>query len=516
MNNRLGCLSPLALISAFVALVILAAAEIVAGDSMFSPGTLHTAHADIGKNCAQCHAPFWSSQSMSDRCLTCHDGIQREMADSSTLHGKLVKEPVSTCQACHTEHGGPNAALTVMDMSSFPHEVTGFALTAHRVRSAGIPFTCNDCHIEKLSRFNEQTCTECHRQIDMAFTVAHTLSFGENCLACHDGHDRFSDFDHNRTAFALTGKHLSIDCSLCHLDARTLADLQGLSPACETCHLKDDAHQGRFGTNCGVCHSPDGWETAQFDHNLAAFKLEGKHTQVACEQCHLNNQFKGTPQDCYSCHKANDKHNGQFGTACEACHTPSSWENATFDHNLAAFKLEGKHVNVACEKCHINGQFKGTPQDCYSCHKTDDEHNGQFGTACESCHNPSSWEGATFDHSRSNFPLTGAHSNVRCEQCHVNRQFAGTPTQCVACHGDPAWHAGAMGTDCAACHSTSAWQPARFDLSHPEPRVHEHGTGVNHGSTTCQTCHPNTVYTYTCLACHSDNQGGEGGEGGDD
>jgi hypothetical protein len=109
--------------------------------------------------------------------------------------------------------------------------------------------------------------------------------------------------------------------------------------------------------------------------------------------------------------------------------------------------------------------------------------------------------------------LTGAHVNVRCESCHGNNRFAGTPTACVACHGEPAWHAGALGTNCASCHNTSAWRPASFNLSHPEPRVKEHGTGINHGGASCQTCHPSTVRSYTCLACHSDNQGGEGDEG---
>ncbi len=71
---------------------------------------------------------------------------------------------------------------------------------------------------------------------------------------------------------------------------------------------------------------------------------------------------------------------------------------------------------------------------------------------------------------------------------------------------------GALGTDCGSCHSTSAWSTAKFNLSHPEPRVDEHGTGIRHGDTTCRTCHPATVRQYTCLACHSDNQGGEGGD----
>jgi hypothetical protein len=221
--------------------------------------------------------------------------------------------------------------------------------------------------------------------------------------------------------------------------------------------------------------------------------------------------FQSTPTDCFSCHQKDDPHAGQFGMDCGACHKSDGWKPATFDHNLSAFKLEGEHATTACEDCHKNNVFKGTPSDCYSCHAQQDEHNGQFGTDCSACHTPSDWDNATFDHSRSAFPLTGAHQQVDCEKCHVNAQFAGTPSACVNCHADPVFHVGAFGTDCASCHSTTAWSPAIFNQSHPEPSVGEGGNGINHGGTTCLTCHPTTVKEYTCLSCHTDNQG-NGGE----
>ncbi len=528
-SKRLGCLSPIAILSGFTALIILLAIEVISGNSIFSPGALNaqagpmlggiTSHADLGKDCGACHPSLLSGRTMSDLCLTCHSNIQAEIQDSTSLHGVFAKSGVLTCQSCHTEHKGPNGPLTVMSSISFPHETTGFALTAHQTRSPGVPFMCSDCHTESIARFDQQICADCHRTLDIVFTTAHRLEFGDDCLACHDGHDRFSDFDHSKAPFALTGKHLGPACSACHLDARTVADLQNTPAACESCHLEDDAHQGRFGTNCGVCHSPEGWEPAKFDHNLAAFKLEGQHASVKCEQCHLNGVFAGTPQDCYSCHAQDDEHNGQFGKDCAACHTPQTWDDAKVDHNLFAFKLEGQHARVKCEQCHLNGVFAGTPQDCYSCHAQDDEHNGQFGKDCAACHTPTNWENATFDHSLSAFPLTGAHVNVACQECHVNNQFKGLSSACVNCHADPPFHAGAFGNACQSCHNTAAWAPASFNLSHPQPAVDEHGSGIFHGGASCRTCHPSTVYTYTCLSCHSDNQGGEGGEGhegGDD
>jgi hypothetical protein len=441
MNTpRLGCLSPLALITASIMLVILFAAEIISGNSMFNPGELNAqagtsigglkSHAEIGKQCGKCHAAFWSDQNMSVLCLECHANIQAEIADPTSMHGILLQGTTQTCQTCHTEHHGPDGSLTLMDMVNFPHDGTGFSLTGHQLGADGKPFICSDCHFQGISTFDQGTCINCHRALDMGFTVTHTHDFGTSCLTCHDGVDRYGDFDHNQLSFALTGKHLEVECSGCHLDDRTIPDLQDTPTECEACHLSDDAHAGKYGTQCGLCHTPVGWIPAEFDHNLADFKLEGKHVDVPCESCHING-FKGTPNDCYSCHQQDDEHNGAFGTACETCHNPSDWTDAKFDHSLAAFKLTGAHVNVECKACHINNVFKGTPDECAACHAEPDYHLGMF-----------------------------------------------------------------TGQDCSDCHTTTAWSPARFDGQHTFPM--DHGEQIN----TCKDCHQPNLTQWTCYTCH--------------
>jgi hypothetical protein len=519
-TSRLGCLSPLALISAFITLVILVLAEIISGNSMFNPGDLNaqagtqysgvTSHAGIGKDCGQCHVPFWTNQTMSDRCLGCHTDIQAQIEDPTSLHGILFQGDAQACQNCHTEHHGPEASLTVMDMVGFPHEHTGFSLTGHQARTEGVPFACTDCHTQGFSAFNSQTCIDCHRTLDPAFTDAHLLDFGELCLNCHDGVDRYGDFDHSQQSFTLTGKHLEVSCSGCHLGTRTISDLQGTPTECEACHLTDDAHAGKFGAQCGVCHNPEGWIPAEFDHSLANFQLEGKHVEVPCESCHITG-FQGTPTQCESCHLSDDAHNGKFGTQCGTCHTAVGWIPAEFDHNLADFKLEGKHVGVPCESCHTQG-FQGTPKDCYSCHQQDDEHDGSFGTDCAACHNPFDWEDVTFDHNLAAFQLTGAHVNVRCTDCHANGVFKGTPQACSACHADPPFHAGLFaGMECSQCHNTSNWSEASFNLSHPSA-CGEDGC-INHEGASCRDCHTDSLVSATCLKCHDSNNPGDGGGG---
>ena len=42
--------------------------------------------------------------------------------------------------------------------------------------------------------------------------------------------------------------------------------------------------------------------------------------------------------------------------------------------------------------------------------------------------------GRDFDHVRTGFPLTGQHTNERCESCHLNGVFKGTPRDCASCH----------------------------------------------------------------------------------
>jgi hypothetical protein len=337
--------------------------------------------------------------------------------------------------------------------------------------------------------------------------VAHIDEFGMDCLGCHDGVDRFGkNFNHNQYAFKLDGKHAGVLCSKCHLNARTLANLQNIPADCKSCHIKDDAHNGSFGTACGDCHNPAGWqESVKFDHNLANFKLVGKHINVECAKCHtVPHQFKGTPTDCYSCHLKDDKHKGQYGQSCVDCHTPATWAHDKLDHSLFAFKLTGAHATVDCMQCHQTGIFKDTPTNCFACHQKDDFHKGQYGQQCDLCHSTTAWKPSTFNHQTSSFPLTGAHVNAKCTGCHKNGQFQNTPAFCSGCHGDPAFHSGMFGTSCEKCHSTSNWN-AQYTGPHPS---FGEGGGIHHGGASCTDCHTINLMSATCTKCHSGNNPG--------
>jgi hypothetical protein len=461
-GNRLGCFTFSGVLSAIITILAIVGVAYARGGLLYNPGPLNAqtgeiiggvaSHAETGGQCEACHSAPWDSVTMADLCVNCHGEIGLQMQSMVALHGAIYQNnPKLECLDCHTEHKGADAPLTIMQGGEFPHELLGFSLDGHKLTAQNEAFACVDCHHDDISTFAPDSCETCHRQMDAIFAQAHLLSFGAACLDCHDGVDVFGErFNHNVSQFRLTGGHRDVACVLCHADARSLTD------------------------------------------------------------------FETAPQECYACHRTDDPHELRFGTVCDVCHAPDEWENATFDHNLSVFKLEGEHARVDCAECHQNGIFQGTPTDCYACHGQEDEHNGRFGTDCAACHTPSDWENATFDHNLSSFPLAGAHVNVLCETCHTTGQFAGLSTQCVACHADPGFHLGVFRANCEECHSTTAWSPAQFNISHPEPRVDEEGTGINHGRTTCRTCHPSTLREFTCLECHSDNQGGEGEEGDDD
>ena len=447
-NNRLGCFSASAIITFIITLIIIGAVAINSGNAMFSPGELSNfsegemlgnvqSHGETDNDCASCHVIPWSAEKMSDRCQACHNGIKLEVTDVSSLHGALIQNNQGLeCRDCHPDHRGADAPLTEMIPATFPHEMVGFSLASHQIKSDDSSFTCSDCHTEKIILFDVAVCAKCHQEIDAVFSEAHALAYGGECLACHDGLESYgADFDHNQSDFALTGKHAPLICTECHLDARNIEDFRNTPADCAACHTEDDIHAGEFSTNCTTCHTTEGWTPATFDHNLTAFKLEGKHLEAECEKCHLNEIYQGTPTDCFSCHEQDDEHQGEFGTDCAACHSTDAWTPASFDHNL------------------------------------------------------------------SNFPLTGAHLSVGCTQCHASGSFDGLSSTCVSCHADPAYHLGAFGTDCVACHSTSAWSPAEFNLAHIFPL--DHGES---GVSSCATCHPRNFTTYTCYSCHEHSE----------
>jgi hypothetical protein len=504
MNRPLGCLSGSALIATALAVVAIYGASAWTGNGIFSPGELSgvqggapiggvVSHAELDTRCAACHPAFWSSDRMGDRCLDCHTEVAGEIEAVDGLHGGFATP--ATCRNCHTEHLGAAGSLTLADPRGFPHDRTGFSLSAHPTGGEGGAFLCRDCHRDSLRTFETSSCLGCHRTLDVSWTIQHQATFGTICLDCHDGVDTYgAAYDH--AGYPLIGRHAALECIFCHQDAHTLTVLRSTPSECVDCHAAEDIHEGRLGADCGECHSPAGWDDASIDHDLTRFPLSGQHREVLCESCHIDRQWTGIGMECRSCHTQDDPHGGQFTVDCSECHTAAGWDDLIFSHGSTGFLLEAAHAEPGCGDCHPGGRYVDTPSSCIGCHAEDDRHNGAFGTDCAACHRPTTWADWTFDHDLSAFPLTGAHRSTACTGCHSGGSFAGTPTSCSACHAKPSSHGSVFGGSCGSCHSTSAWRPASFNGPHPFPMNHG-GAGGN-----CSTCHPSSLMDYSCTGCH--------------
>jgi hypothetical protein len=244
--------------------------------------------------------------------------------------------------------------------------------------------------------------------------------------------------------------------------------------------------------------------------------------EADCASCHDRAHPERQTSLCLACHKeiAADLrgHRGYHGrmpnaadSQCSACHTDHKGRGADivqlsraqFDHHLTDFPLDGAHAGLACDRCHKKGvAWYKVSETCAGCHKADDAHHGQFTKDCGACHTTSSWSGGKFDHGTTKFKLTGAHTSLACDACHVGGHYKDAPTTCYGCHATDDEHRGARGKDCGRCHVTSKWKTAKFD------HLKETGfalLGV-HDKIDCAACHRNGDYKAkipkTCEGCH--------------
>ncbi|RLD26546.1 MAG: hypothetical protein DRI70_05515 [Bacteroidetes bacterium] len=267
------------------------------------------------------------------------------------------------CAKCHNE----DSFLMLNNMDFFDHAVTDYPLEGKHLE-----VDCKKCHVERYTAPIDFTaCTNCHNDY-------HNEEFADNgfspdCIECHSlengfGYSLYTLEQHQLTSFPLEGAHLATPCFACHIsedDERwTFASLGSV---CVDCHI--DIHEEFINAsyypdnNCVTCHINDAWDLVSFDHNLTDWPLDGKHVEVSCKECHfeisdnetiVSQNFINLDTQCASCHK--DIHNDSFAidgvTDCNRCHVTDSWFPEKFDHNNAAFPLEGRHTEISCNACH--------------------------------------------------------------------------------------------------------------------------------------------------------------------
>ncbi|MFN7972553.1 MAG: hypothetical protein U0166_09420 [Acidobacteriota bacterium] len=431
-------------------------------------------------------------------------------------HGKLNVP----CQSCHTQSGWK----PIRSAPDFDHGQTRYPLRGmHR----DVP--CVRCHAKPVFKDVGSKCADCHADI-------HKRQFGASCEQCHNVRGwqvSLHEMREHQNRFPLLGAHAALECIACHKTAAT-GQFQGLPTQCVACHLEDyrkatPSHaDAGFPAACEQCHGMNTWFGARFDHfRSTGFGLTGAHRLLDCRSCHVGGQFKGTPTDCAGCHlgdyraATNPNHMALgFPQTCQTCHSDIAWRPARFDHATTGFPLTGAHASAPCESCHVNGNYNLADTSCVSCHLKDymgttspNHARAGYSQACQTCHDTSSWSHATFDHSQTGFPLTGAHAVTPCESCHVNGNYDLHDAACASCHQkdydrttNPNHAKAGFPRTCEACHNTSSWSNATFDHAKSGFPL----TGA-HARTPCESCHVDGNYNLhdtACVACHlKDYQG---------
>ncbi|MGH7740459.1 MAG: hypothetical protein ACRENS_00390 [Candidatus Eiseniibacteriota bacterium] len=505
-------------------------------------------------DCASCHSTLtWSTKTFDhDKTAFPLTGAHRTTACQSCHGDGVYKGKTTDCYGCHKgDYDGTNNP--VHSSAGFPtgciscHNTTSWGasggtggafnhntMTTFALNGAHTSVACAGCHGDGVYKGKSTACYSCH-QTDYNGTTdpkhsSASATFVQACQGCHTTAAwTGATFNHSTaTTFPLTGAHVALDCNQCHGDNL----YKGKSTLCYSCHQTDyagtttPAHQSAgFPTNCETCHSTANWTSSTFNHNTSTtFPLTGAHVAVACSGCHGDNVYKGKSTDCYSCHQtdytgATPNHQSSgFGTNCTTCHTTTVWSGAVFDHSKTLFPLTGAHAAVACNQCHGDNVYQGKSTDCYSCHKTDystatpNHQSSGFGTNCLTCHNTTTFAGAVFDHSKTAFPLTGAHAAVACNQCHGDNVYQGKSTLCYSCHQadytgttNPK-HSAASSTfvtACESCHGTTVWTTSSFN--HTSATTFPL-TGAHIGLD-CNACHGDNIYKGKSTLCYTCHQG---------
>ncbi len=364
--------SPLSIFLAVIAVIIIAAFFVFNGSSMFSPGPLssqntrglsiagYTSHANFEDQCNLCHRPLTSSQN--ETCLECHQDIGEQIKRTSGLHGRIKN--ISSCRECHSDHKGRNFDMIQSALNNFDHNLTSFPLSGKH-----LSLTCQDCHKTDF-KITQAACINCHEE-----PMVHAGLFPQDCKQCHTTTTwkpalwLEQEFDHAKTDFSLI-RHLQdfqglpITCQSCHQSISANVDTN----RCKDCHLTHqsadfiDQHVQTFGMDCTGCH--DGTDRMEsFDHQKV-FPLEGKHAAIECQNCHINQQFHGTSNQCSSCHSEPEIHAGSFGLQCAACHDAQAWQPAFL--RIHPFPLDhGAQADNACTVCHTQTYATYT---CEACH----------------------------------------------------------------------------------------------------------------------------------------------------
>ena len=285
----------------------------------------------LGPVCEDCHTPNgWIDRPQMRRD---HDATAlplvgaHERVDCDACHeGAVRSDYVGTPFECYSCHADVYHGTTAPD-----HEASGFGtdcIQCHGVfaatwgsgdfiHSGVFPLTgahrtvdCMACHTDGFAGIPTD-CVACHQDdYDSSTDPGHLAAgFSTDCRSCHTTNGWVpSTFDHNATAFPLTGAHRPLDCLACHASGYS-----GTPTDCVACHqddydgTTDPAHLAAgFPTDCLPCHTTTAWTPSTWDHDPLFPIYNGKHAQEwnTCTDCHTVPSNYAV-FECIFCHEHN-------------------------------------------------------------------------------------------------------------------------------------------------------------------------------------------------------------------
>ncbi len=415
----------------------------------------------LSENCANCHdanafkpaskfnhtnAKFkLSGKHVTVECIKCHKveikegkklqeftGLQ--YGNCNGCHADVHKNQFGqNCTQCHSEE----SFHIIKQANNFDHNKTKFKLEG---KHQGVE--CKLCHKGKYTTpIKHEKCTDCHKDFHNGQFAKNGLS--PDCSVCHN-HSGFVNFlytreqHNNDNKYKLEGKHMNVECKLCH-KVKYTTPLK--HEKCIDCH--QDYHKSEFTKNgispdCSSCHDLAGFKNFSYtleQHNTSIFVLQGAHIATPCSDCHKKTvkwTFREIGKRCVDCHTNihKDLINKKYypENNCKSCHDENRWTEINFDHSQTNFKLLGVHLSQPCRKCHFKEKtddikqqkFTNLSVECNTCHA--DIHFKQFEknavTDCSNCHEFDNWKASKFNHDNTAFKLDAKHENVPCKKCH--------------------------------------------------------------------------------------------------
>jgi hypothetical protein len=242
-------------------------------------------------------------------------------------------------------------------------------------------------------------------------------------------------------------------------------------------------------------------------------KLARPHAafESQCNRCHV--PFGGVPaSSCLACHtrladrvaRGQGFHATVTAKPCTACHGDHKGRDAAlspapptpFDHRVAVFPLEGRHADLACERCHPANRWVGIANACARCH-ADSAHKGALGGGCAKCHRAESWKPATRTAANHEVSLAGGHAKLACADCHRAGSHLVAKQTCTQCHAPK--HGGTTRA-CESCHAVAGWKQVTYVHRFPPSKL-----PGKHQTAPCLACHAGFKFAATpfdCTSCH--------------